>query len=193
MPVPYGTFTKETWDFNQPDDKKLLYFVSQMVEDASNAASLTILQNSYVCPFYLYPSEQELKAGNIDTTCIITVAHDQDTQALYPDAAYTTSKTLEHWVRPYVINATIKNINTNNGQINSDLIQDIKTELIDLLCFNNGTYSNTSPGSITETYENRPLHNELLESLVTYETTNNRISHYYISLTILFTIYKQDN
>ena len=189
MPAPYGNFTKSTWDFKQPNNNALDLFVVQLVTDAVKASNIAIVKASYVTPFYRYPSEQELTANKIDTNCIITVAHDQDTQGLYPDNSIRLSKKLSQWDRPYVINATIVDKNTNkNNPVNSEVIYLIEKELIDLLCFNDGEYTNN--GSTTETFKNRPLHNTLLENRVFHEDTSNRPNHYFVSLTILFRIYK---
>lgn len=183
MPAPYGTFNKSTRNFQQPNTKALELFIAQLVTDAKNASSNTLLSGAYVTPFYNYPSQQELKASGLPTQCIITTQHDQDTQALYPDPSISQGKVLPYWVRPYQINATIKNIN------NAETVIDLRDELIDLLCFNEGEYTND--GSSTETYKNRPQHNTLLEERIIHEeATATRPSHYYVTLTILFTIYQ---
>jgi len=180
------TYTRSTWDFKQPNSKQLDLFISQLVDQAVQTSTISLLTGAYVAPFYRYPSEQELKTNNINTNCIITVQHDQDTQALYPDDSISLAKKLDYWIRPYVINATVKNI--VNSQDMSEQIIEIQDELIDLLCFNDGEYTNS--GTLTETFKNRPLHNTLLEKRIFWEDTTNRPSHYYVTLTILFTIYK---
>lgn len=187
--MTYGVFIKKTRNYEQPRTLSLDLFITQLVHDAMKASSLPILQNAYVTPYYRYPSEQVLKASGINTDCIVTIQHDQDTQALYMDPAYKTSKVLQYWQRPYIINITIKNIDSNSGIFNYENIIDIKDEIINLLLFNDGVYSNTTAN--TETYKNIPLHNSLIEErVINGEQTSGRISHVYITLTILFTIYK---
>lgn len=182
------SFVKSTWDFKQPNTKALGQFVGQMIDAAVKTSDNVIIKGAYVAPYYLYPSESMLAENKIKTNCIITYAHDEATQELYPDTSRTMGKTVDIWHVPYVINARIENIlpkeiNTNPAEI----IIDIKDELIDLLCFNDGEYTNTD--SATETFKNRPLHNNLLESVIVHEGTQTP-SHYTASLTILFTIYK---
>ena len=94
--MPYGTFTKSTRNFEQPNSKALDLFITQMVSDAVNASTIPLLQGAYVTPWYRYPSEQELKTNNINTNCIITTQHDQDTQALYPDPSINRGKVLQY-------------------------------------------------------------------------------------------------
>lgn len=179
------TYARSTWNFRQPKSKELDLFVAQLVKEAVPTSTNSILQGAYVTPFYRFPSEQELKTKTINTNCIITVQHDQDSQPLYQDDSVSLSKNLPYWIRPYVINATLKNV--VNGQNMSEEIIDIRDELVDLLCYNNGEYTNI--GTSTATYKNRPLHNTKLEERLYWENTTNRPSHYYVSLTILFTIY----
>jgi len=180
------TYTRSTWNFQQPNSKQLDLFIAQFVDQAIKTSTNSILAGGYVTPFYRYPNKQELKNKDINTNCIITTQHDQDTQALYPDPSISQNKNLAYWIRPYVINATVDNI-VNNLDMSEQIIE-IRDELVDLLCFNNGEYTNS--GTSTETFKNRPLHNTLLEERIFWEDTTNRPSHYYVTLTILFTIYQ---
>lgn len=184
----FGTFTRVTLDYKQPNTKQLDLFIAQMISDGVKQSTLDILRGAYVSPFYRYPNEMELQNHNINTDCIVTVQHDQDTQALYEDDSNTKGKVLSQWTRPYVINTRIKNINEKTGLNQSEIIKEIRDELVDLFTQNQGEYSNT--GSSTETFKNRPLHNDILEDVTIYEGSKQTPSHIVNSLTILFTIFK---
>lgn len=190
MPSPYGTFTKSTYDFNQPKDIDLNQFVLQLVTDAVKTSSITELSTAYVAPYYMAPNFEKLKSLDNVNKCLITVAHDSQTQALYPEASINARKTVKQWLRPYVINTTIKNSPISNNEV----IYRIHDELIDLLTLNNIQYTNdiTQPVTVlqTETYVNRPQSNLLLESTVLHDGYSERPSYLISSLTILFKIYQ---
>jgi hypothetical protein len=188
MPAPYGVFTRNILINNQPDPFELDYFVSKMVEDASNASTNTYLNNATVGLQERLLSFQEIQNSVSSNQVVISIAPEQEFQSLYDDAAYRHHKTLTQWFRVVTITTTIK----NEPLSNNDEIKKIHKEIINLLTLNKSTYTNDSIGQSTEIYSNNTSYNRLISQTVLneVETSKNRIGFLQSKITILFKIYK---
>lgn len=166
--MPFGTFVKRTVVRRQSNNKNLQYFIEQMIDDAIKTSSIPTLAGAKVVPTDLYANQAKL-----NESCLITVSDDM----IDEDDSRDKLKTTKTWTKFYTIRMSI-----DNTPGNQDLIKQIHDELRDLLTLNDGPYSNTAPGTITETYSNRPLHNLLIEEQILYEGDNQERPSYLTSI-----------
>lgn len=185
MPAPYGTFTKQTLDHNQPNTKALNYFVLQMITDAIATSSLDLVNNAKAYLWFQHPNFQELKNADSTFTTLISIVDDQATRALYPQNWKDKGETVPFWFWPMQINTTIEATPENNI-----LIIDVRDDIVDLLTKNALKYTNSNnQGGVSQIYSNLPSLNIITEDFIIQEGQNtNKPNYLTSSLTIVFKI-----
>lgn len=186
MPAPYGTFTRDVIENNQPISKDLNYFVLQFITDAIAQSALTRLQNNARAYLWdMHPNFQQLEAQIDGFNTLVSIIHDEATQELLPNNWQDKREEVPFWQWAMDVHTTIP-----YSPVNNDVIQDVHDEMIKLLTSNAGTYDNSiSQGACTQIYNMIPRLNKLTEKQVLKEGNNvDRPTFLTSRLTIIFKI-----